>query len=188
MKKTLIMNIVLVLLALLLASCSTLTALGSSMEKKGESYVLAESDDISGHHKVEAILIDKQTKGLSTDFFDVRLTKYSTNDVLEGYGVQFRSTCSSGEFNNAFYIDHARQKTMKIDGTIFTLESRTSSSADSVVGSTSIINKEYNLSDEMLEALRNATEISFQYYQYNNKDEVVTIDAQYLDAIKEFLN
>ncbi len=90
MKKTIVLSIIFVLLTLLLASCTSLTALGSSMETKGVSYVLAESDDISGHHKVEAILIDKQTKDLATSFFDVRLTKYYTNDVLEGYRVPYQ--------------------------------------------------------------------------------------------------
>ena len=188
MKKTAIKGIVLAVLTLLIVtSCTSLTALTSSMETKGESYVLAESDDINGHHKVEAILIDKQPKGLATQFYDVRLTKYSTNDVLEGYGVQFRSTTSSGYLNNAFYIDYS-DKYMKVDGVTYKLEARESSTDNVEVGSTSTMVKEYSLTNEMVEALRNASEIMFQYYQYNNKDEVVTIDAQYLDAIKAFLN
>lgn len=189
MKKRVLFGVGLVLLTVLLTSCTSILALGSALETKGEAYVLTKSDDIYGHHETEAILVDKQSEGLATEFYDVRFLKTSTNGVVEDYGVQFRRTNQKGLFQRSLFSEALDvDKVIRVNGVNYILSDKhnLSNQEDIISGTPTVSMMEFRFSDELVNALKNAETISVQYYEKSNKVKLIDIDAKYMEAIREF--
>ncbi len=189
MNKKFVFGLLVALLVVMFTSCTTATvALGSAVETKGETYVLQKSDDINGHHEVEAILVDKQSKGLATEFYDVRFLRMLTNSVVNDYAIQFRRTLPRGNLKSFELSTWDLDKVIKIDDVPYLLTDSVTIQDDINLNGVSHSNMEFRLNAEIVNALKKANTIKVQYFKYNNKPVVVDIDPKYMEAIRDFFN
>jgi hypothetical protein len=188
MKKTVKAVLLLTVLAMLLASCSAVSAIMGAANTKYVEYEFKKNKDIYGEHIKYAVLIDQKTEGLAASYFEVRLIRNTTDGVTESYGINFRHQSNMGYDS---YYDMWEEPVLKVDGKIFKLQAKNLSQlfGDEKVnaGNLRITEKEFTISDELVSALKNASEIIVQYYSKNNKEQLVTIGNEGLQATKEFL-
>lgn len=172
-----------VLIALSLASCTTLGMLGSALETKYTPYVLKESEDIYGKHVTEAILVDKQVEGLGGSDFGTRILKKTLDGELEGYFIQFRE---QDNMTNDGYYYMTISPLIKVDGKVYSFPL---GKLPEYMSAGDVFFKEVEVAipPECLEALKTANEVYVQFYSVNDKDKLIQIGPEGLAAIKDFV-
>lgn len=172
------------LVALLLASCSILGAVLTAAETMYTPYVLDETTDIYGHHVTTAIAVDKQTEGLAASDFTVRVLKKTLDDELVSYGLLFRET---DNLTNDGYYYMSMFPLLKVDDQVFDFPLESLPEYMSA-GDIRFKEVEVTLPDEAVEALKTAENVYVQYYEVNDKDKLIQLTPEGVQAIKDFLN
>ena len=182
MKKFSLIVLVVLLVSTVLTSCMSLNVLGSALETKNEEYVLEKTDDIYGHHEVKAVLFAKQVEGHAAVDIGLRLKKEYLNDALNadfGYQLNVRYI-----HNVAGQSVYPTSKAMaKIDGKVYDLGYIFTSNLEGLNGS----EVDIKLKAEVVEALKNATEVSFQVHETLNGAQMIEVPAEGVEAIKSFI-
>ena len=182
MKKISLLFVVLMIVTL--ASCSTLGALLGAMETQRVAYVMDESSDIYGEHRTVAILVNKKTEGLAASDFATRFLREELNGEVVSYGIQFRE---QDNLTNDGYYYMTMFPLIRVDGVVydFPLESLPEYQ---FAGDIRFKEVEVTLSDEAVEALKNAQSIAVQFYSVNDVDQLIEFSEEDVQATRDFFN